>query len=204
MTPEVTLLVLRSTLMGYGRAGVKLGEALQRAGVDVFDIQQTPNAAPPGSAAELLEGAPNNQGIPTGTRAKDTNVICWVGVPGNVRGWWEGQHVALLTMWEADLLPEGFRDTLAEFKTVLVPSLQNMQLFANYHPNVRYVPLGIDPADWTYTPRRAPTTEFRFLIGGSGPRKGTDLAYRAFKTVFGGQYEGPRWTGKGPAPRLVM
>jgi glycosyltransferase involved in cell wall biosynthesis len=189
--------------MGYGRAGVKIAEALVRAGVDVYDIQDSPTEPVALSPGHVLERA-GVRGRPEGTRAKHTNVVCWVATAGHSRGWWEGQHAGLLTMWEATKLPESFRDTLHEFDTVLVPSMQNVELFSQYNPNVRYVPLGIDPADWHYTPRPEIGNEFRFLIGGSGNRKGTDLAFDAFRAVFGGRYSDGEWTGKGPAPRLVM
>jgi hypothetical protein len=101
-------------------------------------------------------------------------------------------------MWEATRLPESFRENLDNFDTVVVPSFQNVELFSQYHPNVHFMPLGIDPVDWHYIPRQEPTNEFRFLIGGSGPRKGTDLAFKAFNRVF---KTPPKM---GPLPKLIL
>lgn len=201
--PEVSLLYVHSASMGYGRAGVKLAEALAAAGVDVYDIQDSPLETIPQSPGHVLDRA-GTIGEPTGHRSKNTNVVCWVATPGHPRGWWDGQTTGMFTMWEATKLPEAFSDRLHEFDVVCVPSLQNVELFSRYNDNVRYVPLGVDPNDWYYVEREGISNEFRFLIGGSGQRKGTDIAFRAFHTVFGGQYNGPRWTGDGPAPVLVM
>lgn len=190
MNPEVTLLYVHSKSMGYGRAGTMLADALTTAGVDVFDKQD----CPPESELAASEG----------TRSKHTNAVCWVATPGHSRGWWTKQHTGIFTMWEATKLPESFSETLHEFDTLLVPSRQNVELFSRYNPNVRYVPLGVDPTSWFYTARQPVENEFRFLCSGSGERKGPDVAFKAFQTVFGGQYDGPRWTGKGPAPRLIL
>jgi hypothetical protein len=98
-----------------------------------------------------------------------------------------------------DASPESFRESLHRFDTIMVPSEQNLELFSQFHPNVRYVPLGIDPAVWHYEDRMPTDRFFRFLIGGSGKRKGTELAV-AFKKLWG--KEGS-W-GDGPIPMLMM
>jgi hypothetical protein len=119
--------------------------------------------------------------------------------PSHLLKYREGQRLVLLSMWEADNLPEPFRENLHLFDTVLVPSQQNVDLFGEFHPNVRYVPLGIDPKVWKPTRRTKPGHRFNFLIGGSGPRKGLDLAYKAFRTAFP-----DRSWGDGPEPWLVF
>lgn len=209
MNPELTFHYTHSSSMGYGRAGVKIAEALERAGVDVYDLDDGLVPETPESSKATLEQFgvdfrdPSGTDMVAGTRHKHTRTICWLTTPGHPRGWWEGQHAAMFTMWETTRVPEAFRDTLHEFDTLIVPCRQNLELFSQYHPNVRLVPLGIDPEDWHYIERTSPEREFRFLIGGSGERKGTDLAFRAFQAVFGQFYDGPRWTGEGPPAVLV-
>ncbi len=109
-----------------------------------------------------------------------------MGAPSHVSGWWKGQRTNVLTMWEATGVPPGFRENVHELDTLIVPSEQNRELFSKWHPNVRKVPLGIDPEIWHYRKRELPEREFRFLTTGQGPRKGIDITVRAFKTVFGG------------------
>jgi glycosyltransferase involved in cell wall biosynthesis len=173
---EITLLYVHGTVLGYGRYGVHLAKALGDAGVDVYDQLE------PGSDQHKL-----------------TNVVAWVSVPSHARRWWQGQVPVISTMWEATQLPEGFRENLDSFDTVIVPSDQNVELFSQYHPNVRKVQLGVDREVWHYVPRQPPTTEFRFLIAGSGVRKGTDLAHKAFKLAF--PYRTP---SDDPVPKLLM
>lgn len=193
MTAEATLLYVHGESIGYGRLGVELAKALTAAGVDVYDrIQETVDEPDPRSPKYLLEDEGER-------RQKQTNVACWVSTPSHARGWFDGQHVGIFTMFESTELPEGFREALHNFHTVVVPSDQNVELFSRYHPNVRKVQLGVDTARWCYRPRQEPTSEFRFLIGGSGKRKGTDLAVRAFRKVFP---EGS-W-GDGPVPVLIL
>lgn len=187
---ECTLLFVHGSAMGYGRYGVELAKALEADGVDVYDHLDAPEE-PHRFGDKLVE---------TGQRSKRTNVVCWVSVPTHARGWWEGQHAAISTMWEATALPESFRETLHEFSTVIVPSDHNVELFSNYHNNVHKVPLGMDSARWHLRERPALGAYFKFLIGGSGARKGTDLAHRAFRKLWG--KEGS-W-GDGPIPVLVM
>jgi glycosyltransferase involved in cell wall biosynthesis len=140
-----------------------------------------------------------------------TNVICWITVPTHANGWYEGQHRSIITMWEATRLPEDFRKTLHEFQTVIVPSPQNLELFSQFHDNVHLMLLGVDPTLWHYREPSEPHPAFNFLISGRGKRKGVDLAYEAFQTVFGKMWE---WDDIGrvkyvgsldkPAPRLIM
>lgn len=199
---EITLLHVRSKSMGYGRMGTYLHEALEAMGVDVYDKLEAPGA--PNYNEYLIE---EDEGRIAGAeeryhprRHKRTNVAVWASVPSHARGWWGGQYTACMTMWEATRLPEAFRENLHEFDQLLVPSEHNLELFGRYHPNVSKVPLGIDPDVWHFSPRRKPTTTFNFLIGGSGPRKGTDLAVRAFRRLWN---EEGSW-GDGPEPRLWL
>lgn len=160
--------------------GVNVAASLRRLGVDVYDRIDMPDAEIPKNIVQQKleeEGAARyKQG--------NTNVVCWQSVPTHARGWWQGQHVVCSTMWEATVLPPSFRENLHEFDQIIVPSEQNRELFGRYHDDVSVVPLGVDPDVWHYQERRAPDNEFRFLIGGSGPRKGTDVAYKAFRAAF--------------------
>lgn len=190
---ELTLLhVVGGAHIGYGRMGVYLAKQMREQGITVYDsIKEAPNAVHP--ASQMLEEEGERQrGL--------TNVVCWASVPTHARGWWTGQVPMVLTMWETMRLPEQFRENLHEFDTVIVPSAQNVELFSQYHDNVKYVPLGIDPVRWAYRPRQEPATRFNFLIGGSGQRKGTDIAVKAFRKAFP---EGS-WPQDMPVPYLVM
>lgn len=190
---EITLCYVHSDSIGYGRLGEQLAAALTGRGVEVYDRQDIPEGVPVTSEDAKVLAAGER-------RSKRTAAICWVSVPGHARGWYSDQQTAIFTMWEADWLPEAFREGLHNFDRVIVPSEQNRALFGQYHPDVRTVPLGVDPVRWQYTTRPDPTTTFDFLIGGSGGRKGVDLAYLAFRDAFPGGK--PR--GAGPIPRLVM
>lgn len=187
---ELTLSYVDSPEIGYGRLGVNLARALTAAGVDVFDDIGDPEhkAGMRGLTAD------------SGRRHKKTNAACWVSTPGHARGWWNGQTSSLFSMWEAMRLPEAYREHLHNFDTVIVPSEQNLELFGQYHPNVKLCLLGVDPEQWFYVPRTQPGAFFNFLCGGTGPRKGTDLAVKAFRRAF----PGGRPLGDGPIPRLIL
>jgi glycosyltransferase involved in cell wall biosynthesis len=196
--PELTLLhVVGGAHIGYGRMGVYLAKEMREMGVTVYDsIADPPDevnwTAQKNLSAQMIEMLGER------TPGK-TNIISWASVPTHARGWWKGQIPIIMTMWEATRLPESFTENLHEFDTVIVPSEHNLELFSGHHPNVKYVPLGVDPERWHYRERRDYSTRFDFLICGSGARKGTDLAVRAFKKAFP---EGS-W-GWGPTPYLVM
>jgi glycosyltransferase involved in cell wall biosynthesis len=188
--------------MGYGRMGTMLAEALKARGVDVYDsLGDGPTEYLTDEATERRMAAKFGVDpvLVRDKRTKLTNTVCWASTPGHAKWWWQGQHPVLLTMFESRRLPEAFREHLHEFETLIVPSQQNVELFGQYHDDVQYMPLGIDPKVWHYVPRSIPVTRFNFLIGGSGARKGTDLAFEAFNRVFGVWQ--PSW---GPEPHLVM
>lgn len=171
---RMNLLYVHNKKIGYGRLGVKMREAIDREGVEVFD--DLPN--PSWSDAENF--------IPHGSKSAVCSHVSWISTPGHCRGWWDGQSRSIMTMWESNILPEPFREGLDTFDTIMVPSEQNRELFSQYHDNVKFVPLGIDPTEWF--PIARPTKEdqdFTFLISGGGKRKGADLAVEAFRKVFG-------------------
>lgn len=178
---------IANTATGYGRMSHHVHTALERLGVE---MHMPPHPDHP-------ERRPMH---------KDN---LWLGLPAHVKGWYEGQRNHVLTMWEASVLPEGFRAELAEFDTVIVPSEQNRELFSHFHPNVRKIPLGVDPTLWHYRKRPAVDQEFRFLVSGRGSRKGVDVAVRAFETVFGNwtptaDHPVPMLTIKSTSPQNVM
>lgn len=186
--PRANFLYVHSREIGYGRMGVDLIEAVKRQGVEVFDDLPNPQTS---GAQKFI---PHTEG-----RSAVCGHVSWLSTPGHYRGHWKGQTTSLLTMWESNLLPEPFRESLDVFDTIIVPSQQNKELFGRYHKNVRYVPLGIDPSQWF--PMERPTLDephFTFLISGGGYRKGSELVIEAFRKVFDGRVP------DGPAPRLFV
>jgi glycosyltransferase involved in cell wall biosynthesis len=190
--PEINLLYVHHEAIGYGRMGVNVARELVKMGVDVFDHLPEPGELPPQRDLEHLAH------LNSGKKSKICNVVCWQSVPTHARGWHRGQYPVISTMFETTALPESFRESLHNFGLVIVPSHQNAELFSRYHDNVKMVPLGVDPAVWHPEKRPEVGATFRFLIGGSGPRKGTDLAYKAFRAAF------PSVPRGGPTPILVM
>ena len=191
---NLNLLYVHSESIGYGRLGINLARELVKQGVNVFDHLPEPGGTDRQRDLEHLAH------LNTGDKTGICPVVCWVSVPTHARGWYKGQVPVIFTMWESMSLPPSFRETLHEFEAVAVPSWQNVELFSQYHGNVHYVSLGVDPEVWHYVPRKPPGQFFNFLIAGSGPRKGTDLAHQAFRKVF----SSPKTWGDGPVPLLTF
>ena len=102
-----------------------------------------------------------------------------VGVPYSLERWFKGQYKSCFTMWETDALPAQFVRWLAVYDQIIVPCQHNVELFSPHHPNVQYVPLGVDRKFWV--PQPDPSGVFRFHAGGSlWTRKGLDIAVKAF------------------------
>lgn len=188
---ELNLLFVDSLSLGYGRLGVMLARSLRALGVDVYNHLPQPDEDPNSPDVDMWRG--KDAGV--------SDTVCWVSTPSHARGWYVDQRPCILSMWESTHLPESFRENMGSFETIIVPSTQNLELFSQYHPNVKYVPLGVDPDVWHYQKRKRPENEFRFLIGGSGARKGTDLARQAFRKAFPAEGATMR---TGPNPVLVM
>lgn len=176
---DLTLKYVHDRKLGYGRLGVDLRVGLEAQGLTVFDG---------------IEGDPGEhvKGVVPGA----TSDVLWVSVPSHSTGWLAGQRQHIFTMWEATLLPEVMRENMDHFDTILVPSMQNLELFSRYHPNVKYCPLGVDTDQWVYTPRQ-PNQFFYFMTAGSGRRKGSDLTVEAFGKAFKDRQS------DGPIPRLL-
>jgi len=191
--PEMTMFHVRSAQIGYGRLGVYLAKEIEKQGITVYDeIAKAPHSYVLDNPRAYESFGPKPEG-------GLSNIVTWVSTPSHARGWWEGQTPILFTMFETTHLPTSFRENLHEFDTIVVPSKQNYDLFSRYHDNVRYVPLGVDTERWQFVERTMPTTRFNFMVAGRGQRKGTDLAYAAFRKCFP---EGS-W-GDGPVPYLTM
>lgn len=190
---ELTLLYVHGENIGYARAGTMLSDQLRKRDVTVYDDDGYDNV--------LLHPTQNHFLRNTDIAPSPTNALCFVAVPSHLKGYWNGQHKSILTMWEAMHLPPPFRENLHEFDEIYVPSWHNVELFSKYHDNVSFIPLGVDPERWHYVEPTPPGAEFRFLISGRGQRKGMDLAYEAFRQVFHGAK--PPIRG-GPIPKLIM
>lgn len=104
-------------------------------------------------------------------------------VPYACKGWLEGQHRVLFSMWETDVLPHKFRRWLKHFDQVIVPCEHNVELFSQFHDDVSYCPLGVDHKFWK--PLGEPNNNvFRFHGGGSlWHRKGLDVLVKAFNAL---------------------
>lgn len=192
---EITMLWVHGKTLGYGRMGSCMAEELVSRGMTVYDRDGRP--ADFERSGSMMPLAPTDGRV---APPNPTNVISWMSVPTHRDGSYDNQFNSILTMWESRQLPESFRDTLHEFQLVMVPSPQNVELFGQYHDNVRLVTLGVEPELWHPTPVRRPEQFFDFMIAGRGNRKGIDIAYKAFRQVF----KGVGGTHGKPIPRLLM
>ena len=174
---------------GYGRMGVYIRRALECYGVEsVGDIGLKPQG---------LDDHP----LPDTNSLELARVALWLSTPPHVRGYYEGQLAAILTMWESTEIPPSFRANLHHFHRVFVPSLQNLELYRRFHSDVRYVPLGVDGEKWGYVQRPPIKRDFRFLTAGYGTRKNSAQVAKAFLTVFP---DGKPPTPLEPIPRLII
>lgn len=189
MNPEISMLYVHAGRIGYGRAGLEIAKAIAARGVTVYDDDGRPPEFRTRDMKDDGHVAPPSS---------PTNVLNLVSVPSHLSGRFDGQYLSILTMWESRTLPPAFRETLHEFDLVIVPSWHNVELFSRYHDNVQFLSLGVDPVLWHPIPVTPPTPTFDFLIAGRGSRKGIDLAYRAFRSVFS---DPSRFD---PVPRLIM
>ncbi len=104
-------------------------------------------------------------------------------VPHIVKGWHDGQHRVLFSMWETDTLPGDFRRWLNQYDQVIVPCQHNVDLFSQFHNDVSYCPLGVDHKFWKPMDGSG-EGPFRFHGGGSlWRRKGLDVLVKAFNAL---------------------
>jgi hypothetical protein len=129
-------------------------------------------------------------------------VALWLSTPPHVKGYWEGQLQTIYTMWESTEIPAGFRENLHYMDRVLVPCHQNLDLYSQFHDDVRFVPLAVDAEKWKFVPRQMPDREFRFITAGNGPRKNVEIVDKAFRHVFRDLVDNPP-PGM-PRPRLIV
>lgn len=127
----------------------------------------------------MLNGFLNH--VPDGVTLDEmSNVSVHMGVPFSCKGWYEKQHRVCFTMWETSVVPIRFVRWLAQYDQILVPCKHNVETFSKHHPNVNYVPLGVDRTIWM-PQQRAENKVFKFMAGGSlWERKGIDVVVKAF------------------------
>lgn len=114
-------------------------------------------------------------------QTEDAATVVFGMTPDMIKGSWEGQSTAVLTMWETDVLPPRFARLLPPYTRVLVPCDWNKELFDAIHPDVYVVPLGVNHDVWK--PQVVEdNSKFRFMTGGSGwLRKGIPQVVKAFQ-----------------------
>ena len=112
-----------------------------------------------------------------------SSVSVHMGVPFSIKGWYKGSYRVCFTMWETDVLPVRFARWLGQYDEIIVPCEHNIPVFGEHHPNVNYIPLGVDTGWWTPQPRKA-NDKFRFQAAGSlWQRKGLDKVVEAFNKL---------------------
>ena len=126
MTPELTMLYVHSDEIGYGRAGNSIANGLIERGVTVYD-DHGQEWEKRNWSMQRLHGDRRSPTTPT-------NLMCLVSVPTHIEGYYEGQYVSIVTMWETKRLSSEFGKVLHEFDTLIVPSPHNVELFSEYHP----------------------------------------------------------------------
>jgi glycosyltransferase involved in cell wall biosynthesis len=151
---------------------IELVAAIERAGVDVIH-----NGSPDKTASHVMFMAP----------------------PQRPEGWFKGQHVSLLTMWESTQLAMEHLATVPLFDHLFVPSEQNLEMFSKVNPNTTKFGLGCDYDTWSITPRVKSDPFTIITAGKGGRRKGIDTAIKVFKRFRDGMIS------KGfPRPRLLI
>lgn len=132
-----------------------------------------------GKIVEGLRKALSNQV----TLDEQAESVVYVTTPNMVKGWYQGQKVSFITMWETNQLPSKIKDFLPYVDTVIVPSMHNFDLFSQFHNNVHMIPLGVDRAVWC-TSNVIPHGKFRILCGGSEwHRKGLGVVLEVFQKL---------------------
>lgn len=161
---------------GYGRMGFAIIDALERNGAEIRLVNDY--------AAKIPDPAPN---------------VLFMCPPQRPAGWYDGQRVSILTMWESSELAFEHLTTVPVFDQVFVPSKQNLELFGAVNDNTHLISLGCDYGVWNPTPRK-PQRPFTVFTGGKGAhRKGFDITLKVFRRFS------DRVQAQGhPAPRLII
>ena len=106
--------------LGYGRMGLQIHRALERAGVEV--------------TTDSMDGT--------------AETALYIKIPPLCKKWLESQQRVIWTMYETTQVPTEFRD-LHEFDIVVVPCEANREAFSRWHHDVVTVPLAVDER-WKY------------------------------------------------------
>jgi len=111
---------------------------------------------------------------------KPAQHLLFMTPPQRPEGWYKGQYVSLLTMWESTELALEHLTTVPLFDRVFVPSKQNLEMFGQVNPKTKLITLGINYDEWKFTPRKDGV--FTVITGGKGGRrKGIDIAIKVFR-----------------------
>ncbi len=161
---------------GYGNSAEQLALALDRAGQSLTLAGITRRAGHQ-NAAHIFDREPVMG-----------DAIAFYSPPIN----WIDQRKARpsfgFTMYESDRVPRSWIAPLARVDEIWVPSTWNAEIFAECSPRpVHVIPLGVDANAFGYA-RRARGEKLRVLAMATyvqEPRKGIDLAMRAFTAAFG-------------------
>ena len=167
--------------LGYGSFGLALSKGMRSVGIHTLE---------PLDMNEYLHPK------------QDIGAVVWAAQPAHAQGRWKNQYTVVYTMWESTQLPDSFSYNLHNFDLVIVPNEFNVEQFSEFNDNVVKVPLGLESASWSYSPRPAPDQTFEFLHCAAGAtekaRKGTDLVLNGFEKAF------PHWEKMTPSPRLSV
>ena len=156
---------------GYGRMANEIIAALVRAGVEVVSYDEK-NKSP---------------------------YVLFICPAHRPEGWWEGQSINLLTMWETTELAAEHLAAVPLFERILVPSEQNREMFAKTNPNTFKFTLGCDYDIWKITPHVMSDPFTVITAGKGGRRKGVDVSIKVFRRFS--NYV----VAKGfPRPRLII
>lgn len=162
----------RNNVTGYGRMAAEIISALRGLGASVSDWNREDDPAPH---------------------------ILFMTPPQRPEGWYKGQHVSLLSMWESTELAMDHLTTVPLFDQVFVPSRQNLEIFGKINPNTKFITFGCNYDEWHYTPRQM-SYPFTVITGGKGGRrKGVDITIKVFRRFQA------RLAAEGyPAARLII
>lgn len=144
---------------GYGRLGREIAQSLTALGHEVEAHDDSKETVPA--------------------------IALYPQLPMHVDEFYEGQKTCAITMFETNQLPDPFIEVLGNYDRILVPCEMNLRLFSQHHPDVRKVPLGVNPAQWIPKHGDKPSDRgapYTFLCAGNGWwRKGFHIAVEAFK-----------------------
>lgn len=139
------------------------------------------------AAVELIK-AWQARGIPVWAYERDAPVIFNMGQPHFYERV-EGKLNIGYTPWESTGVPKAWPIYMNLMDEIWTPCEANKQWYedAGVTVPIRVLPHGLNPDHWKTRMRLHENGEvFKFLhVGGDANRKGADIVYDAFKTVFG-------------------